>query len=230
MSGDVETSFALPRRPTWQSAGFAVGCAERLVPMAASLGGRSLAETTTAGLALAWKAAAGPGGRWEEIEQAIAALTGAIHDAADDGFELLGAHAANVTVFALEAVRGSTREDWVGMARAGTLDLVREVDFELVAPATAAATFPERDELPEGPLEGAEIRAQRTSLDLLDAGSSPDPKAIDSVRRLSRLRAEDLGRLLPEFVRRRSRRYDELQQRRAAQLAEIARRRERKPP
>lgn len=229
MSGGVETSFALPKRPSWQSAGFAVGCAERLAPMAASLGGRSLAETTTAGLALAWKAAAGPGGRLA-IEQAISALTGAIHDAADDGFELLGAHAANVTVFALEAVRGSTREDWVGMARAGTLDLVREVDFELVAPATAAATVPERDELPEGPLEGAEIRAQRTSLDLLDAGSSPDPQALDSVRRLSRLRAEDLARLLPEFVRRRGRRYDELQQRRAAQLAEIARRREQKAP
>jgi hypothetical protein len=90
------------------------------------------------------QAAAGLGGR-SEIELAIAAVTDAIHSAADDGFELLGAHAANVTVFALEAVKGSTREDWVGIARAGTLDLVREVDFELV-PANAAATFPEQDE------------------------------------------------------------------------------------
>jgi hypothetical protein len=126
MSEDVEVSFALPRRPYWQSAGFAVGCAERLLPMAAGLGGHRIAETTEPGLALAWKAAAGLGGR-SEIERAIAALTDAIHHAADDGLEVLGADAANVTVFALEAVSGSTRAGWVSLARAGTLGLVRGV-------------------------------------------------------------------------------------------------------
>ncbi len=229
MSEDVETSFALPRRPYWQSAGFAVGCAERLLPMAASLGGHRIAETTEPALTVAWKAAAGLGGR-SEIEQAIAALTDAIHHAADDGFEVLGAHAANVTVFALEAVSGSTREGWVSLARAGTLGLVREVDFELATPPKTALTFSDQDEIPEGPLERAEIRAQRTSLDLLDVGYEPDAQALEAVRRLSRLQAGELARVLPEFARRRGQEYDELEQRRAAQLADVARRRERKPP
>ncbi len=229
MSEDVESSFALPRRPYWQGAGAAVGCAERLLPMAASLGGRAIAETTEPGLALAWKAAAGLGGR-SEIEHAIAALTDAIHNAADDGLELLGAHAANVTVFALEAVSGSTREDWVRLARAGTLDLVKEVDFELAMPPQAALTFSDRDEIPEGPLKRAEIRAQQTSLDLLDVGYEPDTQALEAVRRLSRLQAEELARVLPEFARRRGQQYEELERRRAARLAEIARRRDQKPP
>jgi len=229
MSEDLETSFSLPRRPHWQSAGFAVGCAERLLPMAASLGGRALAEATTVGLASAWKAAAGRGDR-SEIQQAIAALTDAIHHAPDDGLQVLGAHAANVTVFALEAVGGSTREDWMRLARAGTLDLVKDVDFELAMPPEASATLPDQDEIPQGSLERAERRAQRTSLDLLDVGPDPDPQALDAVRRLSRLQAEELARVLPEFARRRRQRYDELEERRAAQRAEIARRRERKSP
>jgi hypothetical protein len=231
MSEDVETSFSLPRRPYRQSAGFAVGCAERLLPMAASLGGRAIAETTEPGLALAWKAAAGLGGR-SEIEQAITALTDAIHHAADDGFEVLGAHAANVTVFALEAVSGSTRAGWVSLARAGTLGLVREVDFELALPPEAARTltFSDQDEIPQGPLERAEVGAQRTSLDLLDVGYAPDAQALEAVRRLSRLRAGELARVLPEFTGRGGRRYEELERRRAAQLAEIARRQDRKPP
>lgn len=233
MSEDVEISFALPTRPYWQSNGFAVGCAERLLPMAASLGGRAIAETTEPGLALAWKAAAGLGGRPEtELEQAIAALTDAIHHAADDGFEVLGAHGANVTVFALEAVSGSTREGWVSLARTGTLGLVREVDVELAMPPEAALTltFSDQDEVPQGPLERAEIGAQRTSLGLLDVGYAPDAQALEAVRRLSRLRAGELARALPEFTRRRGRRYEELERRRAAWLAEIARRRGRKPP
>jgi hypothetical protein len=231
MSEDVEASFALPRRPYWQSAGFAVGCAERLLPMAASLGGHRIAETTEPGLALAWKAAAGPAGR-SEIEQAITALTDAIYNAADDGFELLGAHAANVTVFALEAVSESTREGWVSLARVGALDLVQEVDFELAMPPEAALTltFSDQDAIPDGPLKRAEIGAQQTSLDLLDVGYAPDAQALEAVRRLSRLRAEELARALPEFARRRGQRYEELERRRAARLAEIARRQDRKPP
>lgn len=231
MSEDVEASFALPRRPYWQGAGVAVGCAERLLPMAASLGGRAIAEATEPGLALAWKAAAGLGGR-SEIEQAIAALTDAIHHAADDGLELLGAHAANVTVFALEAVSGSTREGWVRSARVGALDLVQEVDFELAMPPEAALTltFSDQDAIPDGPLKRAEIGAQQTSLDLLDVGYAPDAQALEAVRQLSRLRAGELARVLPEFARRQGQRHEELQRRRAARLAEIARRREPKPP
>jgi hypothetical protein len=229
MSDNVETSFTLPRRPYWQSAAFAVGCAERLLPMAASLGSRAIAELTEPGLALAWKAAAGLGGQ-AEIEQTIAALTDAIHNASDEGLEVLGAHAANVTVFALEAVNGSTRDNWMALARRGTLGLVGEVDVELATPPEAAAIFLDQDEVAEGPLKRAEIRAQRTSLDLLDVGYEPDAQALEAVRRLSRLQAGELARVLPEFARRRARQYDELEKRRAARLAEIARRREREPP
>jgi RHS repeat-associated protein len=125
---------------------------------------------------------------------------------------------------------GSTQEDWVRLARAGTLDLVKEVDFELAMPPQAALTFSDRDEIPEGPLKRAEIRAQQTSLDLLDVGYEPDTQALEAVRRLSRLQAEELARVLPEFARRRGQQYEELERRRAARLAEIARRRDQKPP
>jgi hypothetical protein len=57
MNPYVEISAALPGRPRWQLVGFAAGCAQRLLPMVASLGGSSMAE---AGLALAWNAAEGP--------------------------------------------------------------------------------------------------------------------------------------------------------------------------
>jgi hypothetical protein len=228
MSGDIDSKFALPSRPYWQDAGVAVGCAERLLPMAASLGGRVIAATTESALALAWRAIADPNAR-SGIIPVIRALTDTIRNASDGGLAELGARAANITLFALQAVHGERGEDWGGMAGAGALELVGEVDFELVMPPTAV-TLPNQDEIAQGPLEREEIQAQRTSLELLDTSWEPDAQALEAVRRLSRRQAAELGRVLPEFARRRGQRYSDLEQRRVARLAAIARQQERNPP
>ena len=83
MNPHVEISAALPGRPRWQLVGFAAGCAQRLMPVVASLGGSSLAGAAEAGVALAWRAAEGHDVQ-PEIQQAIVELTLALEDAADD--------------------------------------------------------------------------------------------------------------------------------------------------
>ncbi|HEX8858680.1 MAG TPA: hypothetical protein VGC06_06220 [Actinomycetes bacterium] len=228
MNEDIDSKFALPGRPYWQDAGVAAGCAERLLPMAASLGGRAIAAATESALALVWRTVvdpeSGPGER-----PVIRALSDAIRNASDEGLEELGARAATVTLLALHAVQGASGENWVGVARAGALDLVGEVDFELAMPSTAV-TLPDQDEIAPGPLERGEIQAQRASLKLLDTGWEPDAEALEAVQRLSRRQAAELARALPAFARRRGQRYSDFEQRRAARMAAIARQQERNRP
>jgi hypothetical protein len=98
-----EIQAALPGRPRWQLVAFAAGCAQRLLPMAASLGEPAMAEPTQAGVALAWNAAAGRTVQ-PELEQAISDLRQAMEAAREDrlGLKLLAAWAMDLTVFALK--------------------------------------------------------------------------------------------------------------------------------
>jgi hypothetical protein len=129
-----EIQAALPRRPRWQLVGFAAGCAQRLLPMAASLGGPAMAEPTQAGVALAWNAAAGRTVQ-PELEQAISDLRQAMEAAHQDrlGLKLLAAWAMDLTVFALEAAATSTLPPWgaAQAAAAGAIDLLGQVDLAL---------------------------------------------------------------------------------------------------
>jgi hypothetical protein len=56
------------------------------------------------------------------------------------------------------------------------------------------------DEEPHGPLVTQEIQAQWASLRLLGVGDQLDVQAIGAIRQLSRTRATELARVMPEFV------------------------------
>jgi len=206
MDAYSEIQAALPGRPRWQLVGFAAGCAQRLVPMAASLGGPSLAEAAEAGVALAWNAAAGRTAQ-PQLEQAISDLMQVVQATPEDrlGLTMLTADALDLTVFALEAAGTSTPTDRAQAAGAGAIDLVRQVDFALAHMPLQDRVIIEPDnweEEPSGPLETKEIQAQQTSIALLDMQDRPDTQAIEAVRRLSKAQAAQLVALMPEFARR----------------------------
>jgi hypothetical protein len=203
MNEYAEISAALPGRPRWQLVAFAAGCAERIAPMAASLGGSSMAQAAQAGPALAWSTAE------EQVqpqtEHVVADLLRLIDLASvDEGRpEVLAGFALNVTVFALEAASGPTPTDRAQAACSGGLDLAAQVDFILAHSPLEAATVMEPDEQePPGPLQTQEMQAQWASIRLLDVGDRPDAQAVAAVRRLSKARAGELARVMPEFVHR----------------------------
>lgn len=203
MNQYAEISAGLGGRPRWQLVAFAAGCAERIAPMAASLGGPSMARAAEVGLALAWNAAEGR--VLPEIEHVVADLLRLIGQASvDEGRSgVLAGHALNVTVFALEAANGPTPTDRARGACSGGLDLAGEVDFTLAhSPPEGFVTMERENEEPDGPLVTQEIQAQWASVRLLDVGYRPDAQAVEAVRRLSKARAAGLARVMPEFVRR----------------------------
>lgn len=194
----------LDGRPRWQIVAFAVGCAERIAPMAVSLGGPSIAQAAEAGLALAWNAAQGR--VQPEAEQVISDLLGVIERASGDERrpEALAAHALDVTVFALEAASGPTPTDRARAAGNGVLDLAGDVDFTLThMPSDTAVILESEDEELHGPLVTREIEAQRTSIRLLDVGDPPNAEAIEGIRRLSKAQASELARVMPQYAQRR---------------------------
>jgi hypothetical protein len=203
-----EIQAALPGRPRWQLVAFTAGCAQRLLPMAAHLGGPSIAEPAQAGVALAWNAAAGRTLQ-PELEQAISDLRQAMEAAPEDrlGRKLLAAWAMDLTVFALEAAATSTLPPWgaAQAAAAGAIDLLGQVDLALGHLPLQHRVIIEPDdgeEEPHGPLQTKEIQAQQTSIALLDMGDRPDTQAIEAVRRLSQAQAAELVEVMPEFARR----------------------------
>jgi hypothetical protein len=207
VDGYSEIQAALPARPRWQLVAFAAGCAQRLLPMAASLGGPAMAEPTQAGVALAWNAAAGRTVQ-PELEQAISDLRQAMEAAREDrfGLKLLAAWAMDLTVFALEAAATST-PPWgaAQAAAAGAIDLLGQVDLALAHLPLQHRVIIEPDdqeEEPHGPLQTKEIQAQQTSIALLDTQDRPDTQAIEAVRRLSKAQAAELVEVMPEFARR----------------------------
>jgi hypothetical protein len=203
-----EIQAALPGRPRWQLVAFAAGCAQRLVPMAASLGGPSLAQAAEVGVVLAWNAAAGRTVQ-PQLEQAISDLRQAVEAAHQDrlGLKLLAAWATDLTVFALEAAATSTLPPWgaAQAAAAGAIDLLGQVDLALAHLPLQQRVIIQPDdgeEDPHGPLQTKEIQAQQTSIALLDMGDRPDTQAIEAVRQRSKARAAELVEVMPEFARR----------------------------
>lgn len=195
---------ALPGHPRWQLVGFAAGCAQRLMPMAAGLGGPAVADTADAGLALAWAAAEGRGVQ-PELGGEIGRLMHVMEASPDVGLEILATHALNLTVFALEAAAQPTPTDRAQAAGVGAIDLLGQVDFLLAGPPARNLVFIEPDEgteEPPGPLATKEIEAQRTSIALLEMGDRPYRRAVAAVQQLSRARAAELSEVLPDFARR----------------------------
>jgi|SRR6266511_1603967 len=106
-------------------------------------------------------------------------------------------------VFALEAATNTTPTDRAQAASGGALDLVGQVDFALAhLPLEAPMVVDMDEEEPPGPLESEEIETQWSSIRLLDVGDRPDAPSIEAVRRLSKVHAAELARVMPEFVRR----------------------------
>jgi hypothetical protein len=202
MGSYAEIRATLSARPRWQLVGFAAGCGERLLPMAASLGGASMAEAARTGLALAWEAAAGLGvSPRTRLDQVLAELTQVVDEAPDGGLGLLGAHAANVSLFAVEAAAGSSPTDRAQVACGGAMDLAGEVDATLSRrPIEESFVSTDDEERPPGQRRREEIEAQLVSLRLLDTGDRPDVRAIEAVRQLSQAQARELAQLMPEFA------------------------------
>jgi hypothetical protein len=206
MDAYAEVRAALPGRPRWQLVGFAAGCAQRLLPMAARLGGSSLAERAEDGVARAWNAAAGRTVQ-PELEHAISGLMQVMEATPDDrlGLNMLAVEALHLAVFALEAASTSTPTDRAQAAGAVAVDLVSQVDFALAHLPLQHPVIIETDgqeEEPPGPLATKEIQAQQASIALLDLKDRPDTQAIAAVRRLSKAQAMELLEVIPEFVRR----------------------------
>lgn len=115
----------------------------------------------------------------------------------------MATQALNVVVFALEAATNTTPTDRAQAACGGALDLVGQVDFALAhLPLEAPMVVDMDEEEPPGPLESEEIETQWSSIRLLDVGDRPDAPSIEAVRRLSKVHAAELARVMPEFVRR----------------------------
>jgi hypothetical protein len=206
MDAYSEIQAALPGRPRWQLVGFAAGCAQRLVPMVASLGRPSMAEAAQAGVALAWNAAVGRPVQ-PELEQAITDLMRVMEATPEDrlGLTMMAANALNLAMFALEAAGTSTPTDRAQAAGAGAIDLLGQVDFALASMPLHNQVIIEPDdqeEEPPGPLQTKEIQAQQTSIALLDMQDQPETQAIEAVRRLSQAQAADLVEVMLEFARR----------------------------
>jgi hypothetical protein len=206
MNAGSELRAASPGRPRWQLVGFAAGCAQRLVPMAARLGGPSLAEAAEAGVALAWNVAAGRTLQ-PEPEHAIRGLMQVMEATPDDrsGRNMMAVEALNLSVFALQAAGTPTPTDRAQAAGAVAIDLASQVDFALAHLPLQHPVIIETDdrqEQPPGPLATKEIQAQQTSIALLDMQDRPDPEAIAAVWQLSKAQAMELSQVIPEFVRR----------------------------
>lgn len=138
MDAYAEVRAALPGRPRWQLVGFAAGCAQRLLPMAARLGGSSLAERTEDGVALAWNAAQGRTVQ-PELEHAISGLMQVMEATPEDrlGLNMMAVEALHLAVFALEAASTSTPTDRAQAAGAVAVDLVSQVELLEVIPEFA---------------------------------------------------------------------------------------------
>jgi hypothetical protein len=206
MNALSEIRAALPGRPRWQLVGFAAGCAQRLVPMAAHLGGPAMAEAAQAGVTLAWNAAAGRPVQ-PELEHAISDLRQVMEATPDDrlGLNMMAVEALHLSVFALEAAGTPTPTDRAQAAGAVAVDLVSQVDFALAHLPLHNPVIIETDdqqEEPPGPLATKELQAQQTSIALLDLKDRPDTQAIAAVRQLAGAQAMQLSQVIPEFVRR----------------------------
>ena len=138
MDAYAEVRAALPGRPRWQLVGFAAGCVQRLLPMAARLGGSSLAERTEDGVALAWNAAQGRTVQ-PELEHAISGLMQVMEATPEDrlGLNMMAVEALHLAVFALEAASTSTPTDRAQAAGAVAVDLVSQVELLEVIPEFA---------------------------------------------------------------------------------------------
>ena len=197
---------ALPGRPRWQLVGFAASCAERLAPMAAYLGGRVMAEAAEAGGNLAW-AAAGQLAAKAEVEQMTTELIRMLDATPRDplGLDTYTVEALHITVLALKTASTSAPTHEAQGANLVAIDLLGQVDFLLAHSPLDEELLIQRDEdpeLPPGPLESGEIEAQWESIALLDKKDRPDARVIEAVRRLSRTRAAELTKTMPEFARR----------------------------
>jgi hypothetical protein len=194
---------ALPGRPRWQLVGFAAGCAERLAPMAAHLGGSAMAEAAEAGGNLAW-AAAGAHAAKAEVEQMITELLRLLDAMPEDqlGLSTYAVEALHITVLALKTASTSTPTHEAQGANQVAIDLLGQVDFLLAHNPLSDELLIQRDgdpELPPGRLESGEIEAQWESIALLETTGPPDLQAIKAVRRLSTVRATELAKIMPQF-------------------------------
>jgi hypothetical protein len=207
MDAYAEVRAALPGRPRWQLVGFAAGCAQRLLPMAARLGESSLAERAEAGMALAWNATAGRTAQ-PQLEHAISDLLQVLEATPEDrwGLNMLAVEALGLAVFALEVASTSTPTDRAQAAGAVAIDLVSQVDFALaylpLQHPVIIETDGQQEEQPPGPLAAKEIQAQHASIALLDLQDRPDTQAIAALRQRSKVQAVDLSQVIPEFARR----------------------------
>ncbi len=207
MDAYAEVCAALPGRPRWQLVGFAAGCAQRLLPMAARIGGSSPPEWAEAGVALAWNATAG-GTTQPQLEHAIRGLMQVMEATPDDrlGLNMLAVEALHLSVFALEAASTSTPTDRAQAAGAVAIDLVSQLDFALaylpLQHPVIIETDGQQEEQPPGPLAAKEIQAQQISIALLDLQDRPDTQAIAALRQRSKAQALELSRVIPEFARR----------------------------
>ena len=194
---------ALPGRPRWQLVGFAAGCAERLAPMAAHLGGSAMAEAAEAGGSLAWAAARERAAK-AEVEQVTAELLRLLDATPKDrlGLSTYAVEALHITVLALKTTSTSTPTHEAQGANLVAIDLLGEVDSLLAHNPLDEELLIQRDgdpELPPGPLKSGEIEAQWRSIALLEKAGPPDLQAIEAVRRLSRTRATELANVMPQF-------------------------------
>jgi hypothetical protein len=194
---------ALPGRPRWQLVGFAAGCAERLAPMAAHLGGSAMVEAAEAGGNLAW-AAAGGHAATAEVERMATELLQLLDATPEDrlGLSMYAVEALHITVRALQTASTSTPTHEAQAANQVAIDLLGQVDFLLTHNPLDEELLIQRDEdpeLPPGPLESGEIEAQWRSIALLDKADRPDPQAIEAVQRLSTVRAAELANVMPQF-------------------------------
>jgi hypothetical protein len=190
---------SLARMSPLEHAGFCAGCAERALPAVEAVGSPGTVALVREGVELAWAAAGGDDVQVAEVADGLFRLPEARVDDSNS-VEFLCLMGMSVVSDALEAVRAEASLPHSEDASEGVLNLLGGIDFVLSHAPGETRIVDARRPRPPGRLEAAELDVQRRSMQLLrEQGTS----ALEAVRRLSRDRAQELERVLPQYVRRR---------------------------